>query len=84
MPEQPIVQNCNTGESTFTVKSWAVVVVILGLFGWFGIQSISHESRITRIETQFDYITRSLGTVETLAQEIRDNQIRLQREEYKK
>jgi ABC-type phosphate/phosphonate transport system permease subunit len=80
MPDS-VVQNCNPKETTFTVKSWAVVVVILGLFGWFGIQAINHESRITRIETQYDFISKSLGTVEVVTKEIRDNQLRLQRKE---
>lgn len=81
MVERPMVQNCNTRESTFTVKSWAVVVAILGLFGWFGVSILSQEHRITKIETQFDYISKSLDMVGTLTQEIRDNQILLQRKE---
>lgn len=77
------IQNCGTskGETLFVVKSWAIVLVILGLFGWFGVQSINHENRITKIETQFDYISQSLGTVERLTQQIRDDQIRLQRKD---
>ncbi len=76
------IQNCGTkGESLFVVKSWAIVLVILGLFGWFGVQSINHENRITKIETQFDYISQFLGTVERITQQIRDDQMRLLRRE---
>ncbi len=69
------IQNCGAKESVLTVKSWAVVLVILGLFGWFGVSTLNHENRITRIETQFDYISKSLGNVEKLTQDIRDAQI---------
>jgi len=66
-------------ETMFVVKAWAVVVVILGLFGWFGVQAINHENRITKIETQFNYISKSLSAVEELTRQIRDDQIRRQR-----
>jgi hypothetical protein len=71
----------STGDETlFVVKAWAVVIVILGLFGWFGVQAINHENRITKIETQFDYISRALANVEELSRQIRDDQIRRQEE----
>ena len=64
------------GESTVTVKWWAVLVVILSIMGFFFISTMNHEGRLTKIETTFGYITSGLDEVKALAKEIREDQVR--------
>ena len=64
------------GESTVTVKWWAVLVVILSIMGFFFITTMNHEGRITKIETTFGYITSGLDEVKALTREIREDQVR--------
>lgn len=64
------------GESTVTIKWWGILVVILGIFGFFFTAVLSHEKRITTVEVQYQSIVTTLGKVETLTKEIRDDQIR--------
>lgn len=64
------------GESTITVKWWAVLAVILSVLGFFFIATLNHEGRITKIETTFSYITSALDEVKGLTKEIREDQIR--------
>ena len=74
-----------TTESTITLKWGAIVVLVLGFFGWVVMGAFSHESRISRIETkleiQLPLISSSLNEVREVTKEIRDNQLRLQRKE---
>lgn len=42
------------GESTLTVKWWAILIVFLGIFGWFFVTALAHENRITKVETTLD------------------------------
>lgn len=64
------------GESTVTVKWWAVLVVILSIMGFFFISTLNHEGRLTKIETTFGYITSGLDEVKALTREIREDQVR--------
>ena len=64
------------GESTVTVKWWAVLVVILSIMGFFFISTMNHEGRLTKIETTFGYITGGLDEVKALTREIREDQVR--------
>lgn len=64
------------GESTVTVKWWAVLVVILSIMGFFFISTMNHEGRLTKIETTFGYITSGLDEVKALTREIREDQVR--------
>lgn len=64
------------GESTVTVKWWAVLVVILSIMGFFFISTMNHEGRLTKIETTFGYITSGLDEVKALTKEIREDQVR--------
>ena len=72
MPDQ---RSGNIGESTVTVKWWAVMVVIIGIFGFFFISMLNHEGRLTKVETQFSYITDALTDLKGVTKEIRDDQI---------
>lgn len=64
------------GESTVTIKWWAVLVVILSIMGFFFISTMNHEGRLTKIETTFGYITSGLDEVKALTREIREDQVR--------
>ena len=72
------------GESTITVKWWGVLLILMGLFGWVVIGIVSLDRRVTTIETKFDIqlpqITVSLERLNTMTTEIRDTQIRTQKE----
>ena len=84
-----IHQSCTQpvqAESTLTVK-WGVIIVfalgsILGFFGWLAVGAMSHESRITKVETKLEIhipeIKTALSDLKTVTKEIRDDQIRRQ------
>lgn len=38
-------------ESSLTIKWWALIVVVLSIFGFFFLTILTHESRLTKIET---------------------------------
>ena len=69
-------RDMSIGESTITVKWWAVLVVILSIMGFFFISTLNHEGRLTKIETTFGYITSGLDEVKALTKEIREDQVR--------
>ena len=71
-----IFRETSLGESTVTVKWWAVLVVILSIMGFFFISTLNHEGRLTKIETTFGYITSGLDEVKALTREIREDQVR--------
>lgn len=68
-------------ETTVTVSFWAIILVALGIFGFLFTSNINHEGRITILETQYTQINATLGKVEALSREIRDDQIRRQKRE---
>jgi hypothetical protein len=49
------------GESTLTVKWWAVIAIFLALYGWFFATALSQESRITKIETTLEVKLSSMA-----------------------
>ena len=73
MPDQ---RSGNIGESTVTVRWWAVMMVIIGIFGFFFLSMLNHEGRLTKVETQFSYITDALTDLKGVTKEIREDQIR--------
>ncbi len=72
----PDLRGSGIGESTITVKWWGVLLVFVAVFGFFFAQGISQDRRITTLETQFGYITKSIDEVHDLTKQIRDDQIR--------
>lgn len=42
------------GESTLTIKWWSVVIVFILIFGWFFATILTHENRITKVETSIE------------------------------
>lgn len=64
------------GESTLTVKWWAVLVVIICVFGFFFTAALSQERRITTLEVQYRSIETAILDVKALTKEIREDQIR--------
>lgn len=72
------------GESTLTIKWWGVLIVIITFLGWITLSVTAQETRITKIETQFTYISQSLSEVKQLTGEIRLDQLRRYREEANK
>ena len=76
-------------ESTLTIK-WGVIIVfvlggILGFFGWLGVNAMSHESRITKVETKLEIhipqINATLTDMKDVIKEIRADQVRRQEKE---
>lgn len=74
--EMPDQRGGSIGESTLTVKWWAVLTVIIGIYGFMFISMMNHENRLTKFETQVPYITESLTEIRTVMKEVRDDQIR--------
>ena len=69
-------RDMSIGESTITVKWWAVLIVISSVLGFFFIATLNHEGRLTKVETTFTYITSGLDEVKSLVKEVREDQIR--------
>jgi len=78
MPDE---RGYSVGESTITVKWWCVLLVIIGIFGWMFIAQVNVDRRVTTLETQFSYISQSIGEVRELTKEIRADQLRRYRNE---
>ena len=68
-------------ESTVTVKLWGVFGIVIAVCGFFFLAIMSHESRITKVETQFPYITESLAELRSVTKDIREDQVRRYRQE---
>lgn len=85
MVENEKRRSTDQGESTLTIKWGAIIILILGFFGWVVIGTFSHENRITTMETKLaihiPVISTSLEKMAATIEEIRDNQLRLQRKE---
>jgi hypothetical protein len=45
-----------TLESTLSVRWWCVLLVFLGIFGYFFVSIVNHETRITRAESKYESI----------------------------
>lgn len=42
------------GESTLTIKWWAILIVFISIFGWFFVTALAHENRLTKVETTIE------------------------------
>ena len=79
----------NRSESSFTVKVGVVigaaVVIVVSFLGWMVNTSISHESRITKMETKLEIhipeMKNALKDLRDITKEIREDQIRRQKKE---
>lgn len=69
-------RDCAVGESTITVKWWGVLIIIIATFGFLMTSSLSQERRITTLEMQFGYMTKTIDEVRDISKEIRNDQIR--------
>jgi type II secretory pathway component PulF len=59
-------------ESTIVVKWWGVIVLIVGIFGFFFVGFLNHESRITKQETKMEAIMDTLQDIKADTSQIRD------------
>jgi hypothetical protein len=64
------------GESTLTVKWWAVILVIASVFGWLVIAFANQDRRITTLEAQIPFISQTVCEVKDTVKEIREEQIK--------
>lgn len=56
------------GESTLTVKWWAVICLFIGIYGWFFMIVLTHENRLTKVETTLEVsITSMTKSIDRLA-----------------
>lgn len=62
----------DTSETMITVKWWCVIVLIIGIFGFFFLGFINHESRITKIETQVEAIYDVVQDIKADTTKIKD------------
>lgn len=58
-------------ETTVTVKFWAVVIVIICIFGYFFAANSSYDSRLTRLEVKFENINDKLMDIRLDTKEIK-------------
>lgn len=56
-------RDAGIGESTITIKVWAVIVLAIGIFGFFFLSNLNHEKRITTIETQYSFISQNISDI---------------------
>lgn len=60
------------GETWVRVKLWSIIILFIGVFGFFFITALAHESRLTKVETTLEVniqnMTKALdklsGTIE--------------------
>jgi hypothetical protein len=54
-------------ETKITVRLWSVIVVAIGIYGFFFVTAMAHESRLTKVETTLEVslcnITKSLDKI---------------------
>ena len=67
--ERRYYQTPQAQESSLTIKWWALIVVVLSIFAFFFLTILTHESRLTKIETittlSLFNIERSIGDLKT-------------------
>lgn len=72
-------------ESTVTLKWGIIIVLVLGFFGWLSLGTLSHENRLTKVETkleiQIPQMSQTLENLTRITQDIRDDQVRRQHKE---
>jgi|GEM_PF-3589528 len=54
-------------ESRVTIKAWGIIVLFVGMFGFFFMTAMAHESRLTKVETTLEvnlaHIAKSLDVL---------------------
>ena len=58
------------GESTITVKWWAVFMAILSVMGFLFMGWTTNNQRITRLEEKYDFVVKSIGALQTSTEKI--------------
>ena len=59
-------------ESNLTVRWWCILLVFLGIFGYFFLSILNHETRITRNETRYEAMVGTLNDIKADTKDIRD------------
>jgi putative exporter of polyketide antibiotics len=62
-------QNEEGNETFITIKLWAVIVVIISVFGVLFQSALTHESRITKLETQYSTVMSAMSDVKSMQSE---------------
>lgn len=44
----------NGEESKITIKAWGLIILFIGIFGFFFVTAMAHELRLTKVETIID------------------------------
>ena len=56
-------------DTKVTVKLWSIIVVAIGIFGFFFMNAMAHEQRLTKVETTLELslsnISKSLDKIST-------------------
>ena len=64
-------------ESTVTIKFWAILITILGIYGFFFVTILNHERRVTVLETQFPHVIALLQDIKSvLSEHVKDQALR--------
>ena len=58
-------------ESNLTVKWWCILLVFLGIFGFFFAANMNHESRLTRVETKYEAVAENMTEIKQDVKEIK-------------
>ena len=58
------------GESTITVKWWAVFMVIISVMGFLFMGWTTNNSRITRLEEKYDFVVKTVGQLQSSTEKI--------------
>jgi hypothetical protein len=66
----------NTTESTVTVKWVFILFLVISVFGFFFTSVLSQENRITRVETQFEAMSKNIIEIKAGICELRTMQIK--------
>jgi len=59
-------------ESTIVVKWWCIIVVVIGIFGFFFVGFLNHEARITKQETKIEAMVDTLHEIKADTTKIKD------------
>lgn len=58
------------GESTITVKWWAVFMLFISIFGFLFMGWSTNNTRITKLEEKYDFVVKSIGSIQTSQEKI--------------
>lgn len=59
---------------SLTISWWQLIVIFLGIFGYFFVSILTHERRITALETQVPMILQGISEIKTSIKDV-DNKI---------